>query len=262
MSIKFFDKKNAGISIWLPIVTGPLISLLSFYFMYKLDPLKLQSMASIPAFFFSVLVLLIGQWIVTVKEIQKTAVYSDRIYDAIKDYLHVTRVGSPEEGMRYIKSRIPVLREVQNTSFNTIEESERSSEKLYETSIYSEISQEIAKNCCNDLIWKDIGDSFAYERFTEISKGCKEKCKNGKCKYKFKIVSHDQPQINFILLEYNDGAKEVLFNWDFRGLGQDPIVLISRDNHIVEMFTIQFNLLWRYGVSAHDSIATKSTSAK
>ncbi len=38
--------------------------------------------------------------------------------------------------------------------------------------------------------------------------------------------------------------KEVLFNWDFRGLGQDPIVLLSRDDKIVEMFYIHFNNLW------------------
>jgi hypothetical protein len=46
-------------------------------------------------------------------------------------------------------------------------------------------------------------------------------------------------------LEYSDGSREVLFNWDFRGLGQDPIVLLSSDDKIIEMFNIHFNNLWR-----------------
>lgn len=66
--------------------------------------------------------------------------------------------------------------------------------------------------------------------------------------------------MNFILLEYRDGAKEVLFNWDFRSAGQDPTVLISRDRQIVEMFAIHYTMLWRRATEDHDNQLIKSTS--
>ena len=63
--------------------------------------------------------------------------------------------------------------------------------------------------------------------------------------------------MNFIILEYKDGKKEVLFHWDFRGLGQDPIVLLSRDDKIVEMFYIHFNNLWESASPDYDTTSEK-----
>lgn len=260
--MKFFDREGRSVAVWLPIVAGPAIALIAFVVGYWIDPLSLKETKAIAAFFFSVLVLMIGQWLVTVTEIQKTAIYSDRLYDAIKNYLHVTTVGSPEEALRYIQSRLPILREVQNTRLNTQEELERSNEKLYESGTFEGLLGEIPVYCKKDLIWKDIGDSQALPVFRQLRSQCAGLQSSRIVRYKYKLLSHVEPQINFILLEYRDGQKEVLFNWDFRGSGQDPTVLISRDRHIVEMFSIQFTLLWRRGAEDHDSQATKSTSMK
>lgn len=258
----FFDRKNANVDVWLPILGGPILSFAAFVAMWRLDPMSLSQMSGIPAFFLSMIVLMISQWFVTVRQMQLTAQNSDKLHDAIKNYLHVTPVGSPEEALRYIEGRLPAIREVMNTSFNFEEESERSDEKLYQTQVYDDLSKEIAVHCSNRMIWKDIGDSSALSRFRNIKEQCVNGEKGKQLKYKYRVISHNEPQINFILLEYSEGSKEVLFNWDFRGMGQDPIVLISRDNHIVEMFTIQFNLLWRRASEDHDSQATKSTSEK
>lgn len=260
--MKFFDHSGRSVAIWLPIIAGPAVALIAFVVGYWIDPLSLKETKAVAAFFFSVLVLMIGQWLVTVTEIQKTAHYSDRLYDAIKNYLHVTTVGSPEEALRYLQGRLPALREVQNTRLNTVEEVERSDEKLYQSDVFEGLLAEIPLYCRRDLVWKDIGDSHALPIFRQLHGRCSGLPGQKAPRYKFKLLSHVEPQINFILLEYRDGAKEVLFNWDFRGAGQDPTVLISRDQHIVEMFTIQFTMLWRRGTEDHDSQTTKSTSMK
>lgn len=260
--MKFFDRDSRAVGTWLPIVAGPAIALIAFVVGYWIDPLSLKEAKGVAAFFFSVLLLMIGQWLVTVTEVQKTATYSDRIYDAIKNYLHVTTVGSPEEALRYILGRLPALREVQNTRLNLAEEVERSDEKLYESSAFEDILSVIPVYCRKELIWKDIGDSSALPGFRQLRDRCLGTPPAKSTRYKYKLLSHVEPQINFILLEYRDGAKEVLFNWDFRSAGQDPTVLISRDRHIVEMFTIQFTMLWRRAAEDHDNQATKSTSIK
>jgi hypothetical protein len=258
----FFEKDKGGVAVWLPIMSGPVFSLVVFVLTYWLDPLSLKQTSGIPAFFLSVLVLMIAQWFVTVVEVRKTAAYSDRLYDAIKDYLHVTPIGSPEQALRYIDSRLPILREVKNTSFNTDESVERSDEKFYVTQVYDSLLVSIAQHARRELIWKDIGDSHAMKRFRQIRQQVGNEKPKGSGKYKYKVIGHNEPQLNFILLEHVDGSKEVLFNWDFRGLGQDPTVLISRDSHIIEMFTKQFNLLWLSGSEDHDRIATKSVPEK
>lgn len=258
----FAYEKNNKIAIWMPIVSGPILSLVVFFLAFWLDPMGLKEMSGMPAFFLSVIFLMIGQWFATIQELQKSAVYSDRLYAAIKNYLHVTPIGSPEEAFRYILGRMPALREVKNTSFNIEGETDRSYEKLYETEIYDDTSKKIASLCCQHLLWKDIGDTRALNRLRAIRSLCLQTSKGKAIKYKYKLINHNEPQINFIILEYSDGTREVLFNWDFRGMGQDPTVLISRDNHIVEMFTIQFNLLWCKATEDHDSHATKSTSQK
>lgn len=260
--MRFFDRDGRAVAIWLPIVAGPALAIIAFGVGYWIDPLGLKETKGVAAFFFSMLVLMVGQWLVTVTEIQKTAIYSDRLYDAIKNYLHVTTVGSPEEALRYVHGRLSVLREVQNTRLNISEELERSNEKLYESSAFDDLLRDIPYYCRADLIWKDLGDSQALQGLRDLRSECRVSNAAKPVRYKYKLLSHVEPQINFILLEYKDGEKEVLFNWDFRSAGQDPTVLISRDHHIVDMFTIQFNMLWRRASEDHDSHATKSTSTK
>jgi len=257
-------KHNQKISRWITVLATPTLAMIAFVVTFWFDPLKYnqQPLASIPAFLLSVVILLVGQAITISLESHHTSEFSDRIYDAIKDYLHVTPIGSPEEALRYINSRIPSLREVKNTSLNTEDELERSTEKYYGTQSYLKMIELISYHCNRDLIWKDVGDILAVERLREIRRSCSRFTKERRDGYRFKILSNLQPQINFIILEYLDGVTEVLFNWDFRGNGQDPRVLISRDRSIVEMFAIQYAMLWKAGTEDHDSQATKSNSTK
>lgn len=253
----FLERGRRFLYFWLPIIGGPIAALIFFAIGYWLDPFSLKEEKGVAAFFVSVLGLLIGQWWATVVEIQKSTTNSEKVYDAIKNYLHVTPVGSPEEAMRYIADRLPALREVQNTRLNIPDEVERSNEKLYESDIFDRLIREIPWYCKQDLIWKDIGDNQALPLFRKL-RG--EAAGEKSSKYKYKLLAHVEPQMNFILLEYRDGAKEVLFNWDFRSAGQDPTVLISRDRQIVEMFAIHYTMLWRRAAEDHDNQLIKSTS--
>ena len=242
------------------LIFNPILSIVVFVLTYFLDPLKYtsqSSLAAVPAFLLSIIVLIIGQTITTHNEVEKVSEDSERINETVKNYLHVTKMGTPRNAWEYIINRLPVLEYVQNTSFNFNEEYEQTSERLYDGDTYKQSICKIAKYINQGLKWKDIGDSKAIERFRKINNQITEKCRGH---YQFKLITSSEPQIGFILLTYQDGTTEVLFNWDFRDIPQDPVVLLSRDQEIFNMFAAQYKGLWRIAVEDYDNNATKSTS--
>lgn len=242
------------------LIFNSLLSIVIFVITYYIDPLKYtskSSLAAIPAFLLSIIVLIIGQTLSTHNEVEKFSENSERICETVKNYLHVTKMGTPKYAWEYIINRLPVLDYVQNTSFNFGDELSETSERLYEAVSYQQSFGEIAKYVDQGLTWKDIGDSSALERFRGISNQVSKKHKGN---YQYKIISQSDPQIGFIILTYKDGTKEVLFNWDFRDIPQDPVVLLSRESEILNMFAAQHKGLWRAAVEDYDSTAVKSTS--
>lgn len=254
-----FMKKNINTSK-VALYASIVLSLISFILTYFLDPLKYtsqSSLAAIPAFLLSVVILIIGQIISIQCEVEKVSSDSDRVCETVKNYLHVTKLGTPKSAWKYVIDRLPVLEYVQNTSFNFDAEIEKTCKRLYDDNIYRRSANEIAKYIDQGLRWEDIGDELAIERFKNV-----RNCLHGKAKrrYIFRLIGHSEPQIGFILLTYKDGTTEVLFNWDFRDIPQDPVVLLSRDHEIFNMFAAQYNGLWHVATEDYDSIATRSTS--
>lgn len=250
---------------WVLLIAGPILSLVAFLAAYYIDPLNFghhAPLAAVPAFLLSIVILLISHNIAAFKELERASTDSDRIYEAVKDYLHVTKVGSPEKAIQYVIARMPILRDVRNTSLNIKDEVERADEHLYETETYSEFGPHIAQWTSHQLRWKDIGDAEAIARMRRTAALARRSAGGDRPHYQYKLIAHNEPQINFILLNYADGTTEVLFNWDFRNIGQDPVVLLSRDRDIVEMFAVQFEHLWRAASPDHDSTAVRSTSKK
>ena len=246
------------------MVAGPLLSLASFVVAYFVDPLGFgarEPLAAIPAFLLAIVILLIGHNITAMQELERAALHSDRIYEAVKDYLHVTKVGSPETAMQYVVGRLPILQEVRNTSFNLVDEVERSAEKFYESPVYAQLAAQVATWTARGLRWKDIGDRTAVDRLRTVRRAVIRTAKLNQL-YQYRLINHGEPQLNFVLLDYPDTSTEVLFNWDFRNIGQDPTVLLSRDRDIVEMFAVQFEHLWRVASPDHDSNTTRSISMK
>lgn len=255
-----------GRSEWISLLGGPVLAVVSFVLAYYVDPLNFggrQPLAAVPAFLLAIVILLISHTLSAHREIRQASEYSDRIYEAVKDYLHVTKVGSPESALQYVVGRLAILKDVRNTSFNLRDEVERSDEKLYETAVYEHLGRDIAEWASKGLRWKDIGDARAAGRLRSTKSRADRAAGRRPSTYQFRLLSRNEPQINFILLGYPDGSTEVLFNWDFRNIGQDPTVLLSRDRDIVEMFAVQFEHLWRASSPDHDdSTAVKSTSKK
>lgn len=244
----------------LTLCISSILSLIAFVLTYFLDPLRYDaqsSLAAIPAFLLSVIILIIGQIISIQCEVEKVSSDSDRICETVKNYLHVTKIGTPKSAWKYVMDRLPVLDYVQNTSFNFDNEAEQTNKRLYDDNVYQKSISEIARYINQGLQWEDIGDESAIERFNKISSYVSSKPKG---KYLFRIIGQTEPQIGFILLTYKDGTTEVLFNWDFRDIPQDPVVLLSRDHEIFNMFAAQHRGLWRVATEHYDSKATRSTS--
>jgi hypothetical protein len=246
------------------LIAGPILSLIAFVVSYYVNPLNFSGqspVAAIPAFLLAIVILLVSHNLAAFRELERASSDSDRIYEAVKDYLHVTKVGSTAVAWQYVIARLPILQDVRNTSFNINEEAERSEERLYELPAYTNAARQIVQWTDRQLRWKDIGDASAIKRFRKIAEAVNASGKAAR-HYQYKLIAHNEPQINFILLTYIDGGSEVLFNWDFRSIGQDPIVLLSRDRDIVEMFAVQFEYLWRAASPDHDNTAVRSTSRK
>lgn len=252
-------------SQWLALLAGPVLALVSFVLAYFIDPLAFGArnpLAAIPAFLLAVVILLISHTYVAHQEVERASAFSDRIYEAVRNYLHVTRVGTPEAAFGYVTARMPILQEVRNTSFNLSGEEDRAREKFYETTTYETATSAIARWAVRGLSWKDIGDIRAVDRLRRIHDLIDSPAGKRRHGYQYRLIGSDEPQINFILLTYPDGTTEVLFNWDFRNIGDDPVVLLSRDRDIIQMFAVQFEHLWRRASPDHDIRATRSTSVK
>lgn len=256
-------KRAVRKSQWISLVAGPILSIVAFVLTYLLNPLHFSNhtaTAAIPAFLLSVIILIISHNLATFREVERVSADSDRIYEAVREYLHVTKVGSPKLAWDYVMKRLPILDDVRNTSFNIPDEAERSDERLYSSTEYERAARDITQWTERTMRWKDIGDESALVRLRAIRR--QAAAGRHPDHYMFRLIGHAEPQINFILLSYRDGSTEVLFNWDFRDIAQDPIVLLSRDRDVVGMFAIQFEYLWRAATIDHDSMATRSTSKK
>lgn len=223
------------------------------------DPFDLNTLSALPGFLLSVIALLLGQIIDVQIEVDKTSDNTEIVCETMRDNLYIIKLGTPKKAWKYIIERLPEFDYVQNTSFNFGHEIEQTQYRLYNDESYLKSAKIIAEYVNKGLQWHDIGDESASERFEVIDAAVSKKYSGN---YLYKLITQSEPQIGFILLTYKDGTKEVLFNWDFRDIPQDPTVLLSRDKDIFDMFAAQYTGLWREGSTPYDKTATRSTSKK
>lgn len=239
---------------WIALIAGPVAAITSFIAAYFIDPLNFSHhdpLAAIPAFLLATVILMIGQNVAAYRELERASGRSEEIHNAIENSLQVTKIGSPEQGMRFVKARLPILREARNTSFNVSDYKDRANDMFYDTDVYRGLSDAVAKWSAKGVRWKDIGDEFAVDRLRHINVTSLSTSKASA--YHYKLLKEQEPQLNFVVLGYQDGTSEVLFNWDFRSLSQDPVVLASRDSDVVNMFTVQFERLWMRASLDHEA---------
>lgn len=249
---------------WVYLVAGPILGLIAFVAAYYINPLNFGDnapLAAVPASLLSIVVLLIGHNLAAFRELEQVSRTSEQTYEAVKNYLHVIKIGSPETAIQYMLGRLPIVAEVRGTLLSLPDEIERVDERLYGSKSYTDLAPHILHWTRQHLRWKDIGDAKVVDRLRAIATRAAESETSAR-QYQYKLIEHREPQITFSHLTYLDGTVEVLFNWDFRNFGQDPIVLLSRDRDIVDMFAIQFEHLWRCATPDCESTDTRSTSKK
>ncbi len=217
--------------------------------------------AAVPAMVLAVFGLLIGHTALVRRDVNNILAFTTRIDESVKNYLHVTRLGSATQALDYITSRLPSLSEVRGTVFNFGAEGEIADDRLYDSEEYEAFESAIPLATAKGLRWKDIGQHDVVERFRRISRNAKFQAETRwRDRYQYRLVESHLPQMNFSLLIYSNGDRELLFNWDYRSTGHDPIVLLSRDAAIVNMFAVHFALLWSAASEDHDNNATRSIS--
>ena len=94
MSRRKFDKIQ-----YIILFASPILSLVAFIITYYIDPLDYSensSLAAIPAFLLSIIILIIGQIITIHNEVNHVSIDSERIYETVKNYLNVNKVGTPQ----------------------------------------------------------------------------------------------------------------------------------------------------------------------
>lgn len=250
------------------------LSLVSYILFIYFDPLKVsdtQSLSSLPSFFITIIIMILGNLINTAVAMHS---YSEKlniiknevnegnanIIKQIKENINVTKVGYPEEAFGYIISKLNNVEEIKNTSFTVTERNDDAKNHLYDTEKYINGLKSIKKYVTDGGIWHDVGDNNAASRFRKIYNNIFAEDKEKNYKYQFKLIESEIPQINFTIITYKNKSKEVLFNWDYKTAGKEPIVVSSRDREMIDMFTYHFEYLEKVASLDHDSMKTKSVS--
>lgn len=249
------EKAFGVIAIYTPPIMGVIALIITTYF-------KLVELSVVAATLTSVLSVL-SLTILGNKNLRMALQYADETQWSVKKHLHATPIGSPEKALEYVSSRLPVLKEVKNTSFNT-KNVDIVDLKFYTKSIYKSFCDSIVSNCIEDLVWTDIGDRYSISRFRKIRESCAIKSHGKTYRYAYRLLPDSCPHMNFIILYYKDNSSdnienggnyaEVLFNWDFRSTESDPIVYMSTDRELVSMYSVHFNTMLSAASQDHDAM--------
>lgn len=225
---------------------GLACSVVSFIVALKTDPLGLSKYSQnpeLPAFFFSIVILMLSDRVAAMLQFAENKEISESIVNMIKNAHSVVAFRTPRDAILYVNNRMSSLLSVESVSLNLDEEFSTTDDYLYRSDEYENYLLLIAKNVENGLIWRDIGDKYAEKKFHHTREHISKKCIKGS--FQTRMIPTNMPQITFLILGYRDGTKEALFNWDYLSPGAEPCVLLSRDINVVQMFSYQFANLWR-----------------
>jgi hypothetical protein len=247
------QNKMKKASFWIVFVISALIGLLSIILGFT-D----LSKYTIPLFLLSVFALLTDQYVKIMSSLTHTENYSNNMSNDVRDHLVVIKLdGSISQVFNeYVIERLDVIKSIKNTSFN-IEADRHDADILFDDSLELKgAPDKVKKFIEKSLIWEDIGNRSkkTIKRFESWEKDCNHKNKNGGF-YDYKLLDNSlTPYPNFLIITYNNGRKEVLFNWDVRLDGIEPEVLVSSEKLIVEFYNKQFTLLQKSAVTNGDSL--------
>ena len=257
MPSPYFKERNKSFDL-LVVFVPPVVGVVS---LAAVTYLKLYDYTVVAATFSAILSVL-GLTFLGHRHLKAAEKYAEDTKWSVKQHLHATPVGSPSEALAYISSRLSAVKEAKNTSFNT-KNIEVIDVKFYKQKSYTDFCNEISKNCAVDLVWTDIGDHYSIDRMRAIKEEVKNQTKETCCRYLYRVIDSACPHMNFVILYYKDGLveksgsegryAEVYFNWDFRSNEEDPIVYMSTDRELINMYSVHFNTLLEASSPDHDS---------
>ncbi len=252
--LKERDKSFDLLVVFVPSIVG-IVSLAAVTY------LKLYDYTVVAATFTTILSVF-GLTFLGYRHLKAAEKYAEDTKWSVKQHLHATPVGTPCEALAYISSRLSAVKEAKNTSFNT-KNVEVVDVKFYKQKSYIEFCDRISKHSALDLVWVDIGDQYSIDRLRAINVMAKKEAKDSCCRYLYRVIDSACPHMNFIILYYKDGLvekssnegryAEVYFNWDFRSNEEDPIVYMSTDRELINMYSVHFNTLLDASSLDHDS---------
>lgn len=164
--------------------------------------------------------------------------HEEKIINELKALNIFSKIGTAEDGLSYIKSKIKDAKAIDNTylrfgDYSTFDDN------MYPENWHHEIPKIVEQFCIAGKRWRDI-----------ISKGQKRDEAVSKIKsndrlrsYSAKIID-DSPVINYIILHY-ENEKEVLFGWaTIKDYPSYTLVWSTKQTQLTEYFAHHFNMLF------------------
>lgn len=167
--------------------------------------------------------------------------HEEKIINELKALNIFSKIGTAEDGLSYLKSKIKDAKAIDNTyirfgDYSTFDDN------MYPENWHDEIPKIVEQFCIAGKRWRDI-----------ISKGQKRDGAVSKIKsnhrlrsYSAKIID-DSPVINYIILHY-ENEKEVLFGWaTIKDYSSHTLVWSTKQTQLTEYFAHHFNMLFNSG---------------
>lgn len=168
--------------------------------------------------------------------------YEEKIMHELRSFNVFTKIGTAEDGLSYIRSKMKDAKAIDNTYLRFRDYSAFDDNMYPENWHDDEIPKIVEQFCVAGKRWRDI-----------ISKGQKRDGAVSKIKLNPKLRSYsakiidDSPVINYIILHY-ENEKEVLFGWaTIKDYPSHTLVWSTKQTQLTEYFTHHFNMLFNSG---------------
>jgi hypothetical protein len=167
--------------------------------------------------------------------------HEEKIIKELKSLNIFSKIGTAEDGLSYIKSKMKDAKAVDNT-YLRFRDYSAFDDNMYPENWHDEIPKIVEQFCISGKRWRDV-----------ISKGQKRDgavlkiMSNPKIRsYSAKIID-DSPVINYIILHY-ENEKEVLFGWaTIKDYPSHTLVWSTKQTQLTEYFAHHFNMLFNSG---------------
>lgn len=164
--------------------------------------------------------------------------HEEKIHNEVRSLNIFNTIGTAEDGLSYIRSKMKDAKAVDNT-YLRFRDYSAFDDNMYPENWHDEIPKIVEQFCISGKRWRDI-ISKGQKRDGAVSKITS----NPKLRsYSAKIID-DSPVINYIILHY-ENEKEVLFGWaTIKDYPSHTLVWSTKQTQLTEYFAHHFNMLF------------------